>query len=94
MPTISLSVNDQTIFCFILKISLMNFLPILLMKIKSLSLQICIFLPSSLIVLIIEEIGDIVHYHLSLPVSMCVFTCFHAFMELIPLTLIVLKTGI
>ena len=37
MPTISLSVNDQTIVCFILKISLMNFLPMFLMKIKSIS---------------------------------------------------------
>lgn len=37
MPTISLSVNDQTIVCFILKISLMNFLPMLLLKIKSIS---------------------------------------------------------
>ena len=56
------------------------------------------FLPLLYVILIIEEIGDIVLYRLNLPVCVCVCVCVRAcmriFLELIPLILIVLKTGI
>ena len=56
----------------------MNFLPMFLMKIKSISFSSDMYIsPSSLCNLIIEEIGDIVLYRLNLPVCVCVCVCVH-----------------